>query len=98
MERAASHVEVMTIMQGEAFAIRWACLMAYAFNLSHLEIAGDNKVVISLCVSKNDPPCDYAPIIEDIILLARFRSFSRSANREAHWTANAFLSGSLPVH
>ncbi|KAL7234049.1 hypothetical protein ACSBR1_017615 [Camellia fascicularis] len=50
----------------EALAVRRACLMAYALNLSLVEISSDNQSVILSCVSENVPPWDCATIIEDI--------------------------------
>ncbi|KAL7183556.1 hypothetical protein ACSBR2_025868 [Camellia fascicularis] len=95
-------VAVHSVMQGEALAVRKACLMAQALNLSKVEIASDNKTVILLCVSENAPPWDCAPIINDIRRLAESCNFSflwspRSANEAAHWTARVSLKGMLPV-
>ncbi|KAL7258335.1 hypothetical protein ACSBR1_004456 [Camellia fascicularis] len=63
--------------------------MGKALNLSHIEILGDNKFVILLCASENDPPWDCAPIIEDIRVLVSynrlsFRWYPRSANGAGH--------------
>ncbi|XP_028117910.1 uncharacterized protein LOC114315493 [Camellia sinensis] len=62
--------EVGSVMQGEAMAIKWACLLTRDLNLSQVEIVSDNKEVIRLCVSKDVPPWSCAPIIEDICSLA----------------------------
>lgn len=77
--------------------------MAKTLNLSHVEIEGDNKSVISLCVSEDAPPWVCAPLIADIRALARGSNLSfhwspRMANMAAHWTARASLSGSLPIN
>lgn len=77
--------------------------MAKTLNLSHVEIEGDNKSVISLCVSEDAPPWACAPLIADIRALARGSNLSfhwspRMANMAAHWTARASLSGSLPIN
>ncbi|KAI8005987.1 hypothetical protein LOK49_LG07G01062 [Camellia lanceoleosa] len=93
--------EVGSVMQGEASAIRWACLVIRDLNLSQVEIVSDNKEVIRLCVSEDAPPWNCAPIIEDIRSLANLCNLSflwtpRMANEAAHWTARAFLKGVLP--
>ncbi|KAI8024045.1 hypothetical protein LOK49_LG03G01676 [Camellia lanceoleosa] len=93
--------EVGSVMQGEASAIRWACLVIRDLNLSQVEIVSDNKEVIRLCVSEDAPPWKCAPIIEDIRSLANLCNLSflwtpRLANEAAHWTARAFLKGVLP--
>ncbi|GMQ05608.1 hypothetical protein CsSME_00050572 [Camellia sinensis var. sinensis] len=86
VEGAVRMEGVRSVMQGEAMAVRWACLMARSLNPSQVEIAGDNKAVICLC---------------DIRRLANQCNFSflwtpREANSAAHWTARAFLNGVLP--
>lgn len=103
VDGAVQRIEVQSVLQGEAFAVRKACLIARALNLSQVEIEGDNKSVISLCVSEDVPPWTCAPIIEDIRTLARCSNFSlhwspRSANGATHWTARASLSGALPAN
>ncbi|KAI8032925.1 hypothetical protein LOK49_LG01G02685 [Camellia lanceoleosa] len=95
-------VAVHSVMQGEALAVRKACLMAQALNLSQVKIASDNKSLILLCVLENAPPWDYALIINDIRCLAEICNFSflwspQLANKAAHWTARAALKGMLPV-
>ncbi|KAI7983369.1 hypothetical protein LOK49_LG15G01604 [Camellia lanceoleosa] len=62
--------EVGSVMQGEAMSIRWAYLLTRDLNLSQVEIVGDNKEVICLYVSEDDPPWSCAIIIEDIRRLA----------------------------
>ncbi|GMQ04487.1 hypothetical protein CsSME_00049890 [Camellia sinensis var. sinensis] len=103
VDGAVQRIAVQSVLQGEAFAVRKACLMARALNLSQVEIEEDNKSVISLCVSEDVPPWTCAPIIEDIRMLARCSNLSfhwspRSANGAAHWTARAYLSGALPAN
>ncbi|CAL5423556.1 unnamed protein product [Camellia sinensis] len=76
IDGAVQRLEVNSAMQGEAFAIRKACLMALILNLSQVEIEGDNKTVISLCVSEDAPPWVCAPLIADIRALARCSNLS----------------------
>lgn len=71
-------VNISSSFLREAWAIRSACYAARAHNLSSVEIEGDNKTVIFLCVSENDPPWEVAAIIYDIKSLARAGSFSIS--------------------
>ncbi|KAI8005849.1 hypothetical protein LOK49_LG07G00567 [Camellia lanceoleosa] len=68
--------KVGSVMQGEAMAIRWACLLTRDLNLSQVEIISDNQEVIRLCVSEDAPPWSCAPIIEDIRSLANQCNFS----------------------
>ncbi|KAI8013329.1 hypothetical protein LOK49_LG05G02143 [Camellia lanceoleosa] len=46
---------VNSSLQGEALACRSACQLAVAWNLNSVEIEGDNKDVINLCVSEDTP-------------------------------------------
>ncbi|CAL5441364.1 unnamed protein product [Camellia sinensis] len=75
--------------------------MARSLNLSQVEIVGDNKTVISHCVSEVVPPWECAPIIEDIRSLAIQCNFSFlwtpcEANSAANWATRTFLNGVLP--
>ncbi|CAL5430174.1 unnamed protein product [Camellia sinensis] len=56
VDGAIRKLEVASPLQGEACAIRLARHMAKELKLSQVEIAGDNKTAILLCVSKNAPP------------------------------------------
>ncbi|KAI7984812.1 hypothetical protein LOK49_LG14G00812 [Camellia lanceoleosa] len=76
VEGAICFEKVRSVMQDEALAVRWACLMARSLNLSQVEIVGDNKTMISLCVFEVVPPWKCAPIIEDIRSLAIQCNFS----------------------
>ncbi|XP_028114222.1 uncharacterized protein LOC114312219 [Camellia sinensis] len=50
VDGAIQLVAISSVMQGEAMAIRRACLTAKARNFSNVEIIGDNKSLILLCV------------------------------------------------
>ncbi|KAI8018921.1 hypothetical protein LOK49_LG04G00551 [Camellia lanceoleosa] len=52
----AREVVLSSASQGEALAIRLACLMVSSLELSSVEVEGDNKKVIHLCVSEDAPP------------------------------------------
>lgn len=47
---------VTSSLQGELLACRSACQLAVACNLNSVEIEGDNKDVIRLCVFEDAPP------------------------------------------
>ncbi|KAI8003566.1 hypothetical protein LOK49_LG08G03257 [Camellia lanceoleosa] len=93
---------VSSSLQGEALACRCACQLAQARNLNMVEIKGDNKTVLFLCVSETDPPWDCNVIIGDIKSLAAHGNLTfswkpRTANQTAHWVAQASLHGVLPL-
>ncbi|XP_028055940.1 uncharacterized protein LOC114260082 [Camellia sinensis] len=91
------------VVQCELLAIRHACLMADALNLTTAEIESDCKSVIQLCVSEGVPPWELLALICDVRSLASHRSLvfrwcPRQANRAAHWVASAFFRNSLPLN
>ncbi|XP_028056949.1 uncharacterized protein LOC114260949 [Camellia sinensis] len=97
-----SSCRVSSSLQGEALACRYVCLLASTSNLSQVEIKGDNKSVIQLCVSEDVPPWECGSIFTDIQCLASHGGFSfcwapRTANSAAHWVAQASLRGHLPL-
>lgn len=61
---------ISSSFQGEALACRCACQLAQAYNLSEVDIEGDNKKVIHLCVSEKVPPWEYGAVFDDIKRLA----------------------------
>ncbi|KAL7260454.1 hypothetical protein ACSBR1_006171 [Camellia fascicularis] len=65
IDGVAKSVVISSVLQGEALAIRMACHMAKALNLSNIEIEGDNKQVILLCVSETVPPWECNAILHD---------------------------------
>ncbi|XP_028089916.1 uncharacterized protein LOC114290224 [Camellia sinensis] len=94
---------VSSSLQGKALACRSACQLEVACNLNSVEIEGDNKDVISLCVSEDAPPWECGAIFKDIKRLATQGHFSfhwspRTANKAAHWVAQASLYGRLPLN
>ncbi|XP_028099060.1 uncharacterized protein LOC114298654 [Camellia sinensis] len=98
----AKTVSASSASQAEACAVRMACLMVKAHNLSFVEIESDNQMVIKLCVSEQVPPWELSAIILDIRHFASVYhlSFSwthRSNNRVAHWVATSQASQVLPV-
>ena len=65
-------------------------------------VESDNKFVIHLCVSEDVPPWECGAIIHDIKGMAArsqlsFQWCPRAANGTAHWVAQAFLHGNLPL-
>ncbi|KAL7201163.1 hypothetical protein ACSBR1_032967 [Camellia fascicularis] len=93
---------VSSPLQGEALACRCACQLAQARNLSKVEIEGDNKTVICLCVSEDVLQWDCSVIFGNIKCLPTRENFTfswkpRTANRATHWVAEASLHGSLPI-
>ncbi|GMP62795.1 hypothetical protein CsSME_00024758 [Camellia sinensis var. sinensis] len=54
--------------QGEAHAIRLACMFLRALGLSHIQVQSDNQAVITLCVSEMVPPWDISALLHDIQL------------------------------
>lgn len=94
---------ILSSFQGEALACRCACQLAQACNLSEVEIEGDNKEVIHLCVSKKVPPWECGVVFDDIKRLANqgnlfFNWSPRTANTAAHWVAQEFLRGWFPLN
>ncbi|KAL7257686.1 hypothetical protein ACSBR1_003912 [Camellia fascicularis] len=63
-------VSIVSVLQGEALACHLACQLASSLNLSRVEIAGDNKLVIHLSVLESVPPWEYAAMVADIKLMA----------------------------
>ncbi|KAI8027270.1 hypothetical protein LOK49_LG02G03305 [Camellia lanceoleosa] len=76
VDGVVQRLKVYSTLQGEVFAICKACLMAKTLNLSHVEIEGDNKSVISLCVFEDTPLWACAPLIANIRALARGSNLS----------------------
>ncbi|KAL7193372.1 hypothetical protein ACSBR2_025061 [Camellia fascicularis] len=70
IEGLAQKVKLASVAQGEALAVRLACAMVHTVNLGLVEIEGECKSVIQLCVSEDAPPWDCGVIIEDIISMA----------------------------
>ncbi|KAL7161273.1 hypothetical protein ACSBR2_041841 [Camellia fascicularis] len=67
-----------------------------------MEVEGDNKPVIHLCVTEDVSPWKCGAIVHNIKLLANrgnlsFQLCPRVANGAAHWVAQAFLHGSLSL-
>ncbi|KAL7168149.1 hypothetical protein ACSBR2_038565 [Camellia fascicularis] len=52
--------------QGEAHAIRLACMFLRALGLSNLQVKSDSQEVIALCVSELVPPWDISALLDDI--------------------------------
>ncbi|KAL7186034.1 hypothetical protein ACSBR2_027898 [Camellia fascicularis] len=97
-----SSCHVSSSLQGEALACQYACLLANTRNLSQVEIEGDNKSVIQLCVSEDVPPWECGSIFTDIQRLVSYRNLSfcwapRTAKSAAHWVAQTSLRGLLPL-
>ncbi|KAL7205152.1 hypothetical protein ACSBR2_018139 [Camellia fascicularis] len=89
-------------LQDEALVYRLACQLAQAYHPAIVEVEGDNKQVIHLCVSEDVPPWECGAIVHDIKHLAAqstlsFQWCSRTANGAAHWVAQASLHGKLPI-
>ncbi|KAI8002785.1 hypothetical protein LOK49_LG08G03236 [Camellia lanceoleosa] len=83
---------VSSSLQGEALACRCACQLAQARNLNMVEIKGDNKTVLFLCVSETDPPWDCNVIIGDIKSLVtrwkfdlRLEASNKKSNKLIGW-------------
>ncbi|XP_028084016.1 uncharacterized protein LOC114285186 [Camellia sinensis] len=98
----ARTVSASSAFQDEAFAVRMACLMVRAHNLSFVEIESDNQMVIKLCVSEQVPPWELSAIILDIRYFASAYQLSfswthRSNNRVVNWVAKTQASQDLPV-
>ena len=94
---------VTSYLQGDALACRSSCQLVAACNLNSVEIEGDNKDVIRLCVYEDAPPWECGAIFKDIKRLATQGHFSfhwspRTANKAAHWVAQASLHGRLPLN
>ncbi|KAI7982962.1 hypothetical protein LOK49_LG15G01490 [Camellia lanceoleosa] len=99
----AREVALSSASQGEALALRLACIMVSSLGLSSVEVEGDNSRVIHLCVSEDAPPWQFGTVITDIKSVARqcnlsFSWCARTANEAAHWTAQACLGGYLPCN
>ncbi|CAL5387174.1 unnamed protein product [Camellia sinensis] len=87
--------------QGEARAIRLACMFLRALGILNLQVESDSQEVITLCVSEMVPPWDIAALLHDIQVVSSsshvsFAWIPRESNEVAHWVARAHLHGALP--
>ncbi|KAI7980312.1 hypothetical protein LOK49_Contig167G00003 [Camellia lanceoleosa] len=103
VDGTACKIRVRSVAQGELLAIRTACLMASALNLNVVDIEGDCKAVIQLCVSEGVPPWELLALLGDVRSLAATRQLNflwcpRVRNSAAHWVASACFQNSLPVN
>ncbi|KAI8031604.1 hypothetical protein LOK49_LG01G00240 [Camellia lanceoleosa] len=91
-----SKIRLRSVAQGELLAIRYACLMAAAFDLTDVQIESDSQSVIHLCVSEGVPPWELLALLCDVRALASSRhlGFSwcpRRANCATGWRLLLFV-------
>ncbi|KAL7235685.1 hypothetical protein ACSBR1_019055 [Camellia fascicularis] len=97
-----SLVQASSVNQGEARALRLACVFLQALGLINVQVERDNKSVIELSTSELVPPWDCRACILDIHSLSLSSSISfpwvpREANSVVHGIATTHLKGALPL-
>ena len=89
----ARYLDKAPILVAEVLAIRDGLKTALEAGFHHIEVEGDNQVVIHAIQGRTKPPWSIAPIIEDIRNLTAgsahisFQHIYREGNRAADWIA-----------
>ena len=98
------YLEQAPILVAEVTAVRDGLKSALEAGYRHIEVEGDNQVVIHALQGKITPPWQIAPIIEDIRNLSAgvtdisFHHIYREGNRAADWMAKIGSTRPLDQH